>query len=161
VLTRRRTSPVNDWIHRLVFEDPELQPLWSTVIGLRDEASLVPASNAAIRRRVDSLTATVETAFSPVAARLRLSFLAALQLPRARAIERERAIAEELRQRRARLASSLLQPGLFDRRTEHAATAQNATLDEALDRCARRLAELSGYDAVTIDRRLACGLVRR
>jgi hypothetical protein len=74
---------------------------------------------------------------------------------------RERAIAEGLRQQRARIAASLLQPGLFDRRVERAAAAQNATLDEALDRCSRRLDDLSRYDVVSIDRRLAFGLVAR
>jgi len=74
---------------------------------------------------------------------------------------REQAIAEGLRHQRARIAASLLQPGLFDRRAERAAAAQNATLDEALDRCARRLDDLSRYGAVSIDRRLAFGLVAR
>jgi hypothetical protein len=54
-----------------------------------------------------------------------------------------------------------VQPGLFDRRAERAAAAQNATLDEALDRCRHRLAELVRRQTVSVDRRLVFGVVRR
>ena len=53
------------------------------------------------------------------------------------------------------------QPGLFDRRAERAAAAQNATLDDALERCAQRLAELARSDSVSVNRRLVFGLVSR
>jgi hypothetical protein len=93
-------------------------------------------------------------AFSP-------SFLSPSSRHASLAEARERAIAEGLRQQRARIAASLLQPGLFDRRAERAGAAQNATLDEALEHCARRLDELARCRTVSIDRRLAFGLVAR
>jgi hypothetical protein len=161
VLRGRGARSVNDWVYRLVFEDSELQPFWATVVGIRDEASLFAPANSAIRKRIEWLTATVEPVLTPVAQRLLSAFLATVGPLRSLAIARERAIADGLRQQRARLAGALLQPGLFDRRAERAAAAQNATLDEALDRCARRLAELDRDNPVSIDRRLAFGVVRR
>jgi len=78
------------------------------------------------------------------------------------AIRREQAIAGHLEQQRARLATALLQPGLFDHRTERAAVARNSVLDEALGRCRRRLAELDGTQSVSLERpRLVFGAIRR
>jgi hypothetical protein len=161
VLRRRSRKPANDWAYRLVFEDPQLQPLWSTIIGIEDSAAVVPPSNDAIRRRIDSLASSIEDACSPVTERLLSSFVAGFHQSQSLALERERAIAEALRQQRARLATSLLQPGLFDRRAERAAAAQNATVDQALERSSHRLAELGRSGPISIDCRLAFGVVRR
>lgn len=158
---RRRRTPVNDWVYRLIFEDPELQPLWTTLVGLREGGCLVNVSHEAIRHHVESFHAVVEPTLESVAARLLMSFRSAWRPSQLLAAERERAIADGLRDHRARLATSLLQPGLFDRRAERAAAAQNATLDEALDRCRTRLDELARRDQATVDRRLALGLVAR
>jgi hypothetical protein len=161
VLTRRGAARVNHWAYGLVFEDSELQPLWATVIGIRDEARLVRATNRAIRERIALLTANLEPAVAPLTRHLLLSLLPVLDRVRSLAVERETAIADALRQQRGRLATSLLQPGLFDRRAERAAAAHNATLDEALARCGRRLAELERTGSVSVERRLAFGLVCR
>jgi sirohydrochlorin ferrochelatase len=161
VLPRRRTPPVNDWVFRVIVEDPELQPYWTTVIGIREDTGLVTASREAIRQRIESFQTRVEPALESITDRLLASFLSAFQPSRTLAEDRERAIAEGLRQQRARLATSLLQPGLFDRRAERAASAQNATLEEALDQCAGRLGELARTGAVSIERRLVFGLVSR
>jgi len=156
-----RARFVNDWIYRLVFEDPELQPIWTTLVGIRERAPSHLRSNASIRRHAASITRLAESAVMPVANQLLSSFLSTFHRSQLRAMERERAIADGLRQQHARLATSLLQPGLFDRRAERAAAAQNATLEEALERCARRLAECDRHTQVSIDCRLVFGLVRR
>jgi hypothetical protein len=158
---RRRARRANDWIYRVMFEAPELQPFWITLIGGRENASLEPIAHEAIRHKVDSLDATIEPALDPVTDRLLSSFRAALQPLHSLAKAREQAIAEGLRLERARLATSLLQPGLFDRRAQRAAAAQHATLDEALDRCTHRLEELDRAGSISVDRRLALGLVAR
>ena len=54
-------------------------------------------------------------------------------------MRREQAIVETLNDQRARLAATLLQRGLFDRRAERTAAAQTAIVDEALGRCVARL----------------------
>lgn len=159
---RQRCSPrVNNWAFRVLVEDAALQPLWTTVVGLRLENGLVTLSNKAIREAIDSFQTRLDPALDAIADRLLSSCRSALHPSRLLAERRERAIAEGLRQHRARLATMLLQPGLFDRRAERAAAAQNATLDEALDRCAARLHELARGDEVAIDRRLAFGLFSR
>ena len=161
VLSKRAAGRLNHWAYRLTFEDPELQPLWVTVIGIRDNRRLRIPTNRAIGQHLDSLTATFESAVTPFVHQLLSSFLPALDRARSLAAERETAIADGLQQQRARLATSLLQPGLFDRRAERAAAAQNATLDEALERCGQRLAELARGDSVSVERRLVFGLLCR
>ena len=161
VVSRRGRKPISYWAYRLIFEDPELQPFWVTLVGLREVGYLASSSHDAIRHHIESIRPVVELALDSVTDRLLSSFLAAWQTSRLLAAEREQAIAAGLRQQRARLATSLLQPGLFDRRAERAAAAQNATLDEALDRCTTRLEELGRPGPAAIDRRLALGLVAR
>jgi hypothetical protein len=55
---------------------------------------------------------------------------------------REQAIADALRLRHARIAASLLQPGLFDRRTERAAAAQAFVVGATVQKSIVRLALL-------------------
>ena len=148
-------------MYRVIFEDPQLQPFWTTLIGVREDGGLMDVSHEAIRKRIERFHAAVEPALDSTATRLLSSFVSSAQSALVLAEERERAIADGLREQRARLATSLLQPRLFDRRAERAAAAQNATLDEALDRCARRLGELARRGSVAVDRRLAFGLVAR
>jgi len=64
---------------------------------------------------------------------------------------REEAIERALRENHARLSARLLQPGLFDRRTERVAAAQAARVDEAMAKSRARL------DALDRLRRLRCG----
>ena len=156
-----RRNHANDWVYRLIFEDPELQPFWTTAIGIREHGRLMPVSHDAIRNRVRVTQAAVEPSLNTIVDRLRSSLLSAIELPRSLALAREQAIVEGLHGQRARIAASLLQPGLFDRRAERAAAAQNVTLDEALDRCAKRLDELARHSTLSIDHRLVFGIVSR
>jgi len=55
--------------------------------------------------------------------------------------ERERAICASIRIRHARIAAELLQPGLFDRRTERRAAVQSSVFEDALAQCQSRLDE--------------------
>jgi superfamily II DNA or RNA helicase len=160
VLTGSRHRFVHDWAYQLVFEDSELQPFWTTVIGIREGRRLVDPSHDAIRRSVHSLSSAIAPVLFPTLRTLLVRFHAAVNQSRSLAAARERAIADGVRQQRARLATLLVQPGLFDRRAERATAAQNATLEEALDRCTQRLAELD-RQTVSIDRRLVFGVVRR
>jgi superfamily II DNA or RNA helicase len=161
VVRRRVRKPVNYWVYRLILEDPDLQPFWTTLVGLCEAGCVAKASRDAIRHHIESIQPVVEPALDSVTDRLLSSFLSAWQTSRSLAAERERAIADGVRQQRARLATSLLQRGLFDRRAERAAAAQNATLDEALGRCTSRLEELGRSGPAAIDRRLVLGLVAR
>jgi hypothetical protein len=160
VLTGKRHRFVHDLAYQLIFEDPELQPFWTTVIGIREGRRLLDPSHDAIRRSVHSLSNAIAPVLIPTLHGLLVRFHAALNQSRSLAAARERAIADGVRQQRARLATLLVQPGLFDRRAERATAAQNATLEEALDRCTQRLAELD-RQTVSVDRRLVFGVFRR
>jgi hypothetical protein len=66
------------------------------------------------------------------------------------AADREQAICAAVRRHQARIAADLLQPGLFDRRTERRAASQAGVLEEALAQCQSRLDDLAhraGLDA--------------
>jgi len=158
---RRRRPPIEDWIYGLVFEDPDAQPLWTTVIGIRRRANARAISHDAIRRAAKELAATAGPVVDARSAALLASFVAAFRPSHALACKRERAIAAGLRDERARLAAALIQPGLFDRRAERAAAAQNATLDEALAWSTTRLAELARQSSAIVDRRLVLALLGR
>jgi hypothetical protein len=132
-----------------------------TLVGVQGESRLAAVAHEAIRRNVDDSRTKVEPVVSSMADGLLSSFLEAFQPSLRLAEVRAQAIADDLHHQRARLATSLLQPGLFDRRMERAAAAQHATLDEALHRCQLRLDELARCRSVSIDSRLAFGLVAR
>jgi hypothetical protein len=66
-------------------------------------------------------------------------FLATVQEPVERAMARERAILAAAERQNARIAATLLQPSLFDRRTEATASQQTAMLEELRHRCHQRL----------------------
>ena len=162
VFRPRTAGSTNCWVYQLTLEDTDCQPIWETVIGIRDAVSAAPREMRDLRQWLESCQGLVEPVLSSASHALLSSLQSALHAPRSLAIRRETAIARELEQQRARLASSLVQPGLFDRRAERAATVRHATLDEALGRCTRRIAELISEGQISLDRpRLTFGVIRR
>ena len=162
VFRPRTAGSTNCWVYQLTLEDTDCQPIWETVIGIRDAVSAAPREMRDLRQWLESCHGLVEPVLSSASHALLSSLQSALHAPRSLAIRRETAIARELEQQRARLASSLVQPGLFDRRAERAATVRHATLDEALGRCTRRIAELISEGQISLDRpRLTFGVIRR
>jgi hypothetical protein len=144
-----------------VLENSDSQPIWHTAIGIRDDVSDVPRLASDLRAWLESFDGLIEPFVTLASHALLSSLRAAIHTPLSLAVRRERAIARHLHEQRARLATSLLQPGLFDHRAERAASAQNAVLDETLGRCAIRLAELERYRQITFERRLVFGAIRR
>ena len=154
----RATRFGNYWAYRLHLEDPDGQPIWETLIGIREALSMAPRGSRDLRLRLDSLDGLIEPMLTSASKALRSSLLSSRHAEVSLSIQRESAIVGELERQRGRLAGSLVQPGLFDRRTERAAAARNATLDEAVARCTRRLAELTSQSQISFDRpRLAFG----
>jgi superfamily II DNA or RNA helicase len=162
VLRRRRRSDADYWAFRVAIEDSELHTVWDVVIGLRTSSTFVPPVHRDLRVSLESVATIVEPIMATAAEAALAKFVSALQPSLSLAIARERAIEEAIGARRARVAAALLQPGLFDRRAERAVASQSATLDEAVDRCRRRLAELAHKGHPRLDRpRMVFGLVRR
>ncbi len=161
VLPSRRAKSTH-WAYRVSFEDPDGQPVWQAIIGIGDVVSTAPRTSHDLRRWLESFDRLVEPVLTSASHALLSSLLSTLRAPLSLAIRRETAIADELEHQRARLASALVQPGLFDRRAERMAATRNATLDEALARCADRRAELARKDQISFDRpRLTLGVIRR
>jgi superfamily II DNA or RNA helicase len=157
-----RHAKSTHWAYRVSFEDPDGQPVWQTIIGIGDVVSTAPRTSHDLRRWLESFDRLVEPVLTSASHALLTSLLSTLRAPLSLAIRRDTAIANELEHQRARLASALVQPGLFDRRAERMAATRNATLDEALARCADRRAELARKDQISFVRpRLTLGVIRR
>ena len=140
VVTASRRASSTCCAYRLFLNDAGDEPYWEGVAG-------ITAITRAIRdARVRVRLAAVETALAPwveraatqAAATVAAAGRAALEL----ALERELAIALVLRTRQARMASELVQRGLFDTRTERAAAARTSVVGTAVDACERQVARL-------------------
>jgi hypothetical protein len=76
--------------------------------------------------------------------------------------QREQDVIDALRHDHARMASALLQAGLFDRRASRAAASQAATLEAALSQCVTRLENLRAWSALRAEcEALAFGVILR
>ena len=142
------------WAFRTVFVDAADRRIWETVGGL--EATLLRVPARARARLADWFRGGWEV-LSPYAAQQDpfevAALLEALRPATTLAMSREEAIRRALADRRARMAAMLVQPGLFDRTSERAATAQAAIADEALSRCDARLAALAMAHTVAVSSR--------
>jgi hypothetical protein len=142
-IVRSRKSSHCYCAFRLAYDDESGVRRRDVLVGVTQPAGAVTASRAAVRefftRHLPLATSVARTA--------QLDILASLQTDRRslidRACERELAILDDVRQHHARMAVRLLQPGLFDRRTERAASAQSAILNEVLAHGTIRLEELT------------------
>ena len=143
---RRAPAAVAWWAFWLEFADADGQLLWETLIGLSGNHGWArQRSPRQIRRLVDASWAQVQK--EAAVHHRRVAHLVSQSIRKAAvpAVEREQAIARDLTARHARMAAELLQPGLFDRRTERQAATQREVVDRALTHCHERLAELERH----------------
>jgi hypothetical protein len=131
MVTSRRDDPGSIWAFRLSCADEGGQVMFETITGLRDERT-----GSAVDARIEQIAARHHEA---VVADTSASLTGWLDL----AARREDAIATGLRENHARLSATLLQPGLFDRRSERAAAAQASRVEEALQKSRARQALLA------------------
>lgn len=125
--------------YRVCLDDAGGEPLWEGMIGM----SAISRAVRDVRVRV-RLTA-VEAALAPwldQGIALVTASVAESGAALAAALARELAIAQALRARRARMASELVQRGLFDGRSERAAAARTRVLEEVLESSERHIARL-------------------
>jgi len=156
---RRRTTTRGDiWAFRLSFIVGE-QLVWHTLIGVVTATSLARSPFAwSIDDTARLIASTVDAGQERALASLERGSRGHLDL----AAQRERAIAHTIETEQARLSAALLQPNLFDRRSDRAFAAQRAVRDEALCRCRARLDEIAATSLIAVEPvRLACALVRR
>ena len=163
---RRRRAFRSDsvWLFRLLLTDPYGRVLWDPLVPLTGTRAMravrtghSPARRGADVRTLldpsqDVLQALLHTVRAGGLEAVRREMHTPLQLW----LRREHALATALTASRARLSAGLLQLGLFDRRIERAAAAQDALLDAALSRSAARRDRL---DASRDARWESCDLV--
>ena len=146
------------WLFRLLFTAPDGRVLHESIVPVGGCPTRLPAPSPVHTSML--LDPHHHPAVQQAAAAAQDAQLYALRLALRQLAQlwgrRERAIAELLRARHARLSAGLLQPGLFDRRNERAASAQSVLLASALSDSATRLRTLAGYDGAQVE---SCDLV--
>ena len=159
-ILRRRRDSRDVWAFHLSYFDSAPQLVWHTLVGVTRSSPLDSGSSTEFIDRTAALIALnkLDAARNRLGTLLERSMRGYLDL----ALRRERAIAAALERQRARLAATLLQRSLFDRRVERMFAAQEAVLDEALDRCHARFAEIEASANLAAEpARLAFVVVRR
>jgi superfamily II DNA or RNA helicase len=140
---RRRSSTLAWWAVWLQYADSDGHILWESILGLSGRHEWPrQRSWQHIRALIDASWPQVHREIS-VHHRHDADRIAQLFRERTGlALAREHAIARDIAARHARLAAELLQPGLFDRRTERQAATQRHIVDHALAHCQNRVIEL-------------------
>ena len=154
IVRRQTRHPRGWWAFRTIYADAAHRHTWTTVAAI--EGLLVgppPRSASGLRDWATAGWASFRPALQTIEQEERTALHDSMQPAIEIAVGRERAIMNALEARRARMASTLLQAGLFDSRTERTAAAQAAVVDEALARCNERLTELTSAAVVAVSRR--------
>lgn len=136
VVRARRRQPERIWVWRVPFAGANGRWQWEALLAVAATAPRIPDAPAATRAALGGDRPALVRAREEAVERQLALATADVRRALAALAARERAIVETLRSRHARLAATLLQPGLFDHRAGRAAAAQAALLDEALARSA-------------------------
>jgi superfamily II DNA or RNA helicase len=142
VLRRHRGDRRGLWIYRLAMVDAGGQFVWDTLLGVAASSGVDARTTRDLRTWVTATDQRLISLICDEHQRVLSDAARSMRGPLALAARREHALVETLASHRARLAATLLQRGLFERRAERSATAQTAVVDDALARCAARLREL-------------------
>ena len=130
---------------------PNGQLEWETLIGVHADHQWPRFdSTNDFRQRVDESWELVRKHVSIEHNLVTSHLIGWLRTSAVGALKRENAIARALERHHARLAATLLQGGLFDRRSEREAAAQRELLEMALTRCRIRTDELKQRQAAAV-----------
>lgn len=143
-----RSTPRAFWLWNVRVTDAIGRPMWDCPVALGSPLSGLPSGRGEVRLLLAG--ARPATTLALAAGRLD-ALLQPMDAVIALLDRREKAILAALHHQQARLAASLIQPGLFDRRHERAAQAQAATAREAIARSEARLLELDAWRCPRID----------
>jgi superfamily II DNA or RNA helicase len=127
------------WAVRLPVVDTHGHLVFETIVGLRDVRGVMNPDEA--------LTYVAAAHHQEMVADLSTRVRPSLEL----SLRREDAIIGVIRVRQGRLSAALLQRGLFDRRSDHAAAARAAILDDVLLKSAVHVQRLHRLDQVAAD----------
>jgi hypothetical protein len=152
---RRRAAAGCYWGVHLPFSTPDEEVIWSALLCLRGRPGPGAARPGDWRAALD--VRWVEELARDAQAGLLDRAREAVRQWRELALARELAIAGALANRRARMAATLIQRGLFDRRAERMAAAQAALLETAARQSEARLERLQRHVLRAAPLRLAFG----
>ena len=138
---RRHTSRAC-WAFRLEFTDGAGEIAWEAVLGITGDVHGHVLDPAGIRRLVGAVNPVLLPLVGEAHRTLLHEFVRQIRPLVDVATARESAIITAIGERHSRLAASLLQPTLFDRRAERESAAQRGLLADTLSRCHAHLAYL-------------------
>jgi hypothetical protein len=150
ILKRRGINRIY-WVYRMACVDEDAQMLWEAFAAFVADVRVGPSRWRDVRDWLGVAAAAVAPAVSHQQHTVAGRATSAIQTANELAARRERAIEHVLASRQARLSAAVMQRGLFDRRSERAATAQSAVLEEALERCRVRLRQIASAEAVSVE----------
>jgi superfamily II DNA or RNA helicase len=131
------------WTFRLEFLDTDDRLLWESLLAVHATVRQPPPDRwGDLRSFVDQLRDGLSVALAREHLAAAGALHEAMGEPRQLARRREHAIVAAARRRCARLAARLVQPSLFDRRSERQAADQFAALNALLSRCEAHLSWL-------------------
>ena len=141
---RRRSRAAALWVFRFGVADARGHALWDTLVGVHaSRVAVVPRTPDDLRQWLARTGQGFRKLLQRERERVLLELERDIRRPLMRALRRERAILEALHDEQGRLAALLLQPGLFDRRSDRAAEAQRRIADAAVARGHQRLEDLN------------------
>ena len=146
----RRSTTRLLWTTECLVCNRDSFPVWSTLATLEASLRSFGQSRPEIVRTLDEIERHWQQVADAVGKKVLRSANEALAEILRVAAEREHAISAAIRLRHARIAADLVQPGLFDRRTERRAFSQSTMLEEALGRCQHRLDDLAKLRHLTV-----------
>lgn len=150
--SRRMVTPRAVWLFQLAFVSAAGHLVWESLVPLAaDLRRLRGGPDSARRMALDPRHPAVQEMLRGIGHDRRRTLRASVHEALRQWCGRERALMEAVRARQARLSASLVQRGLFDRRTDRLADAQAALLDRALSQSHERLAELAAVDRLRLD----------
>jgi hypothetical protein len=157
VMTHIRQHRTNNlphclWVYRFILTTREGRLVWEALVPVTAKLTTrrrypIRLMRTLLKADLPALQTVLASHRALVLEQLRPSIRPMLE----RFSARERSLASVLRSRQARLSAGLLQRGLFDRRHDRLASAQNSLLEDALSESAGRLRELRGSDDLRID----------
>ena len=158
--SRRRLPTSAIWALRVEVTDSNGQLVWDTIAGGSGRwQAPSPVTAAEARALVEASWAHVcEWAANDPALGEVLS-LDSIRVVASLALSREAALSASIERQRARLASRLVQGGLFDRRAERDAQSQRDLVEQALARCSERRTALERLTRTTVTIRPAFSLI--
>ena len=158
--SRRRLPASAIWALRVEVTDSNGQLVWDTIAGASGHWEAPSPASAAEAR------ALVEASWAPVCERVandralsEVLSLDSIRVVASLTLIRDAALSESIERQRARLASRLVQGGLFDRRAERDAQSQRDLVEQALSRCSERRAALERLARTTVTIRPAFSLI--